>query len=200
MELAQLAQPLRERAERWVAAEKEEGKLPGTRMLFPAIILCAAGSSVLLDELCLAAHRRRFQQGSKRQFHSKRILDPRHQSRRQQRMPTQVEKVISRSDRLRVKHRFSYRNQFCFSGVFPNICILYVLGTLRILRLRLFSSLFDFFDTLRGQFGYPHLRLACCHKVRSEEHTSELQSRQYLVCRLLLEKKKKRTDYQRRLR
>src|SRR3712207_7498504 len=27
--------------------------------------------------------------------------------------------------------------------------------------------------------------------VRSEEHTSELQSRQYLVCRLLLEKKKK---------
>src|SRR3712207_8072891 len=27
--------------------------------------------------------------------------------------------------------------------------------------------------------------------VRSEEHTSELQSRQYLVCRLLLEKKKR---------
>src|SRR3712207_8601141 len=27
-------------------------------------------------------------------------------------------------------------------------------------------------------------------KARSEEHTSELQSRQYLVCRLLLEKKK----------
>src|SRR3712207_7561815 len=27
--------------------------------------------------------------------------------------------------------------------------------------------------------------------ARSEEHTSELQSRQYLVCRLLLEKKKK---------
>src|SRR3712207_7484542 len=29
------------------------------------------------------------------------------------------------------------------------------------------------------------------HEARSEEHTSELQSRQYLVCRLLLEKKKK---------
>src|SRR3712207_7882338 len=29
---------------------------------------------------------------------------------------------------------------------------------------------------------------------RSEEHTSELQSRQYLVCRLLLEKKKNRND------
>src|SRR3712207_8561586 len=32
-----------------------------------------------------------------------------------------------------------------------------------------------------------HVSLA----LRSEEHTSELQSRQYLVCRLLLEKKKK---------
>src|SRR3712207_7171284 len=33
--------------------------------------------------------------------------------------------------------------------------------------------------------------------VRSEEHTSELQSRQYLVCRLLLEKKKKTTIHHR---
>src|SRR3712207_8445922 len=31
---------------------------------------------------------------------------------------------------------------------------------------------------------------------RSEEHTSELQSRQYLVCRLLLEKKNKKTPSQ----
>src|SRR3712207_6865203 len=31
---------------------------------------------------------------------------------------------------------------------------------------------------------------------RSEEHTSELQSRQYLVCRLLLEKKKKKNEHQ----
>src|SRR3712207_7011361 len=34
------------------------------------------------------------------------------------------------------------------------------------------------------------LRLRGDRRVRSEEHTSELQSRQYLVCRLLLEKKK----------
>src|SRR3712207_6891305 len=33
------------------------------------------------------------------------------------------------------------------------------------------------------------------HVRRSEEHTSELQSRQYLVCRLLLEKKKKITYF-----
>src|SRR5215203_2969821 len=34
--------------------------------------------------------------------------------------------------------------------------------------------------------------LRCVKGRRSEEHTSELQSRQYLVCRLLLEKKKKK--------
>src|SRR3712207_7422092 len=33
--------------------------------------------------------------------------------------------------------------------------------------------------------------LGVARRFRSEEHTSELQSRQYLVCRLLLEKKKK---------
>src|SRR3712207_7673355 len=57
-----------------------------------------------------------------------------------------------------------------------------------------------------GQLGADHrlggrlrLRAAALHRSggptgagrRSEEHTSELQSRQYLVCRLLLEKKKK---------
>src|SRR3712207_8430752 len=40
--------------------------------------------------------------------------------------------------------------------------------------------------------GEQHLinRVFDFHEARSEEHTSELQSRQYLVCRLLLEKKK----------
>src|SRR3712207_8906054 len=38
--------------------------------------------------------------------------------------------------------------------------------------------------------GSGHARRALV-ALRSEEHTSELQSRQYLVCRLLLEKKKK---------
>src|SRR3712207_7472388 len=40
-------------------------------------------------------------------------------------------------------------------------------------------------DTANHRCHYFHP----CHR-RSEEHTSELQSRQYLVCRLLLEKKK----------
>src|SRR5258707_9324312 len=38
---------------------------------------------------------------------------------------------------------------------------------------------------------YGNLPCSDHGKERSEEHTSELQSRQYLVCRLLLEKKKK---------
>src|SRR3712207_4833574 len=41
-------------------------------------------------------------------------------------------------------------------------------------------------DTLTSDFIRIQLS-----QSRSEEHTSELQSRQYLVCRLLLEKKKK---------
>src|SRR3712207_6951831 len=49
--------------------------------------------------------------------------------------------------------------------------------------------------------SHPAVRDAGAHLdelgfFRSEEHTSELQSRQYLVCRLLLEKKKKSTHIQ----
>src|SRR2546422_7122132 len=42
---------------------------------------------------------------------------------------------------------------------------------------------------LASGIGDPKLRKIAC-LVRSEEHTSELQSRLHLVCRLLLEKKK----------
>src|SRR3712207_8687749 len=42
-------------------------------------------------------------------------------------------------------------------------------------------------DSMRERLAKEDVRLM----TRSEEHTSELQSRQYLVCRLLLEKKKK---------
>src|SRR3712207_8768324 len=39
--------------------------------------------------------------------------------------------------------------------------------------------------------AYSCTIITILRELRSEEHTSELQSRQYLVCRLLLEKKKK---------
>src|SRR5690625_5979404 len=54
---------------------------------------------------------------------------------------------------------------------------------------------FPIVDLLFHQSGTAsppnHLRSSQC-SVRSEEHTSELQSRGHLVCRLLLEKKKTR--------
>src|SRR5947209_12100415 len=64
------------------------------------------------------------------------------------------------------------------------------------------STLFPYttlFRSLRACRGHrwprssaiPATRQSPCRGTRSEEHTSELQSRQYLVCRLLLEKKKK---------
>src|SRR5258707_11645007 len=69
------------------------------------------------------------------------------------------------------------------------------------------STLFPYTTLFRSVFDYPQLAalfqviaidivLAGDNAVvvRSEEHTSELQSRQYLVCRLLLEKKKKKTS------
>src|SRR5438445_9843869 len=43
-------------------------------------------------------------------------------------------------------------------------------------------------------------RMVTQYGMRSEEHTSELQSRQYLVCRLLLEKKKHRLHGGQRIR
>src|SRR5947209_13028427 len=68
------------------------------------------------------------------------------------------------------------------------------------------STLFPYTTLFRSCFSPPRwsrcwrsqtrpLAVPHCRKAppegRSEEHTSELQSRQYLVCRLLLEKKKK---------
>src|SRR5262245_63954446 len=40
---------------------------------------------------------------------------------------------------------------------------------------------------------------SCTHWNRSEEHTSELQSLRHLVCRLLLEKKKKKKIYKQQI-
>src|SRR3712207_7256531 len=52
------------------------------------------------------------------------------------------------------------------------------------------------FQTLRADRSRPdHRRGVGSRLPRSEEHTSELQSRQYLVCRLLLEKKKNKLTH-----
>src|SRR5690606_40849331 len=58
-------------------------------------------------------------------------------------------------------------------------------------------NLFLFINIVSGMAGYGYTRVITCFLLavtksvkRSEEHTSELQSREKLVCRLLLEKKK----------
>src|SRR3712207_7069763 len=51
------------------------------------------------------------------------------------------------------------------------------------------------FDTVDGEGFAEFVGNQQGRAERSEEHTSELQSRQYLVCRLLLEKKKKKNTY-----
>src|SRR5690349_21971144 len=52
------------------------------------------------------------------------------------------------------------------------------------------TEIYDYLRLLYARVGIPR-----CpdHDIRSEEHTSELQSRRDLVCRLLLEKKKEST-------
>src|SRR5690554_7446865 len=63
----------------------------------------------------------------------------------------------------------------------------------------LFSNLFIFFVLIVSCFIGERYSKSCryflggrhCGLLRSEEHTSELQSRPHLVCRLLLEKKNK---------
>src|SRR4030043_1731409 len=59
------------------------------------------------------------------------------------------------------------------------------------------STLFPYTTLFRSEYGEGRCRHAGAktprkpfRRVRSEEHTSELQSRLHLVCRLLLEKKK----------
>src|SRR3712207_7335381 len=52
----------------------------------------------------------------------------------------------------------------------------------------------DDLEALLGKVEEVHEPVARDLVLRSEEHTSELQSRQYLVCRLLLEKKKQSLD------
>src|SRR5436305_11260666 len=63
-------------------------------------------------------------------------------------------------------------------------------------RMRIFSAMGGTHD--RARISMPSATSAPSPRAtpRSEEHTSELQSRPHLVCRLLLEKKKKQMKWQ----
>src|SRR2546429_2924072 len=70
-----------------------------------------------------------------------------------------------------------------------------VYGKERTLVMTYNQNLFDRqWATVQNDLAQALSQLACVQRNRSEEHTSELQSRLHLVCRLLLEKKKKNTS------
>src|SRR5215203_6439971 len=84
----------------------------------------------------------------------------------------------------------------CFCVLFFLYCFVFVFFFFFFLMIRRppRSTLFPYTTLFRsGTRPWPAGTPGVCRTgPRSEEHTSELQSRQYLVCRLLLEKKKKK--------
>src|SRR5947207_9101229 len=70
----------------------------------------------------------------------------------------------------------------CLSGTYTQL-----------LNFVIFAALVFYGLTAVGLFALRRKRPAADRPVRSEEHTSELQSHSDLVCRLLLEKKKQKT-------
>src|SRR6266704_6160384 len=81
--------------------------------------------------------------------------------------------------------RYLYPSSLCFFFFFLMIR--------RPPRSTLFPYTTLFRSCLHERFGGNHRRAKTIGRRRSEEHTSELQSRFDLVCRLLLEKKKKKS-------
>src|SRR5258708_38467486 len=88
---------------------------------------------------------------------------------------------------------------YCTFSFFYSSCVfLYLFFFFLMIRRPPRSTLFPYttlfrsiVDRRRGQPGRTDDELPGHHVLRSEEHTSELQSPDHLVCRLLLEKKKK---------
>src|SRR5437870_6079517 len=87
--------------------------------------------------------------------------------------------------------------QICIAGAGPAGMMLGLLLARSGIRVKVLEKHSDFFRDFRGDTIHPSTLEILENRERnrsvsrSEEHTSELQSRGHLVCRLLLEKKKK---------
>src|SRR3712207_9006197 len=77
---------------------------------------------------------------------------------------------------------------FPYTTLFRSLLLQNFFTTLHVLNFLIYYSIFHNFCHFSNLFQM-------FSEFRSEEHTSELQSRQYLVCRLLLEKKKNIDNY-----
>src|SRR2546430_16458671 len=95
--------------------------------------------------------------------------------------------LVGVTARNKTEHFDFARRQFQATGAFGNIANEDV-GRSRTDRQRAGMDVRDRFDKFLGRGIFQNIS-AC---ARSEEHTSELQSQSNLVCRLLLEKKKKK--------
>src|SRR3712207_8088418 len=82
---------------------------------------------------------------------------------------------------------FPYTTLFRSLGVNIHAFVLYVQSHKHAHTMR--QRLFGVNTSLKARGKFIAAELSDGRRQRSEEHTSELQSRQYLVCRLLLEKK-----------
>src|SRR3712207_7647578 len=80
---------------------------------------------------------------------------------------------------------------FPYTTLFRSICSCIRYCVFSITATRDWRSMHFSNNVLLKPFLSASMDLTVGGNWRSEEHTSELQSRQYLVCRLLLEKKKK---------
>src|SRR3712207_7655604 len=89
--------------------------------------------------------------------------------------------LLSKAIAGEVNVPFIYASASSFNNMFMGVANLRVM--------RLFTKARKFSERFGGAVIFMD-ELDAVGSRRSEEHTSELQSRQYLVCRLLLEKKK----------
>src|SRR6266496_4895852 len=97
-----------------------------------------------------------------------------------------------------------YSCLFLFSFLYSHLLFIFFLFFFLMIRRPPRSTLFPYTTLFRSgcarSWSSPRTLPRSPRRRRSEEHTSELQSRRDLVCRLLLEKKKKRKPKRRRQR